>query len=317
MELERQLLAGTPRETTVSKEDVTIVLPTLNEEKGVTLLVDELRSLGYHNILVVDGYSTDETALIAGEKGASVILQHGEGKTHAVKTAIENTTTPYMLIMDADHTYDPKDIERFLTHARNYDYIIGSRMNGRQNMPWLHRFGNRLITKTFNILMGTGLSDICSGMYLIRTKVARRLELKTNGFSTEVEIAAQLATRSRTTQVPVSYGPRIGEAKLSTVRHGFEIMTSILKLARRYNPTLFYSLMGGLTALPGLTILAWVALQYMLLSVWHSGWAVLGVVLLLFASQAVTLGAVSAILRRIERRIVRHETEAHRSDENR
>jgi len=293
------------------------VLPTLNEEKGITLLIDELVSLGYHNILVVDGYSTDETALIAGGKGARVILQQGDGKTQAIKTAIENTTTPYLLIMDGDHTYNPGDIERFLTHARNYDYIIGSRINGRHNIPWIHRIGNRLLTKTFNTLMGTGLSDICSGMYLIRTKAAQRLELKTNGFSTEVEIAAQLATTSKTTQVPVNYRPRIGQAKLSTVKHGFEIMTSILNLARRHNPTLFYSLMASLTALPAFPILAWVAAQYILNGVWHSGWAVLGVVLLLFASQAITLGAVSAVLRRIERRIVRHETEAHRPPENR
>jgi len=301
----------------VSKHDVTIVLPTLNEEKGITLLIDELVSLGYRNILVVDGYSTDETALIAGGKGARVILQQGDGKTQAIKTAIENTTTPYLLIMDGDHTYNPGDIERFLTHARNYDYIIGSRINGRHNIPWIHRIGNRLLTKTFNTLMGTGLSDICSGMYLIRTKAAQRLELKTNGFSTEVEIAAQLATTSKTTQVPVNYRPRVGQAKLSTVKHGFEIMTSILNLARRHNPTLFYSLMASLTALPAFPILAWVAAQYILNGVWHSGWAVFGVVLLLFASQAVTLGAVSAVLRRIERRIVRHETEAHRPPENR
>jgi len=315
--LQRQLLAKAPRETAVSKHDVTIVLPTLNEEKGITLLIDELVSLGYRNILVVDGYSTDETALIAGGKGARVILQQGDGKTQAIKTAIENTTTPYLLIMDGDHTYNPGDIERFLTHARNYDYIIGSRINGRHNIPWIHRIGNRLLTKTFNTLMGTGLSDICSGMYLIRTKAAQRLELKTNGFSTEVEIAAQLATTSKTTQVPVNYRPRVGQAKLSTVKHGFEIMTSILNLARRHNPTLFYSLMASLTALPAFPILAWVAAQYILNGVWHSGWAVFGVVLLLFASQAVTLGAVSAVLRRIERRIVRHETEAHRPPENR
>jgi len=315
--LQRQLLAETPQPTAISKEDLTIVLPTLNEEKGINLLIDELTSLGYHNILVVDGYSTDETALIAREKGAKVILQHGEGKTQAIKTAIENTATPYLLIMDGDHTYNPGDIERFLAHAGNYDYIIGSRINGRHNIPWLHRIGNRLITKTFNLLMGTGLSDICSGMYLIRTEAARRLELKTNGFSTEVEIAAQLAPTSKTTQVPVNYGPRIGEAKLSTLKHGLEIMTSTVNLARRYNPTLFYSLLASLTAIPAFPILGWVAAQYMLERIWHSGWAVLGIVLLLIASQAVTVGAVSALLRRIEGRIARHEIEAHPPRENR
>ena len=92
---------------------LTIVLLTLNEEEAIGTVIDELKHEGYENILVVDGYSTDFTVKIAKEKGAKVVLQKGKGKTGAIKTAIELAKTPYILVMDADGTYNPKDIENF------------------------------------------------------------------------------------------------------------------------------------------------------------------------------------------------------------
>ena len=163
----------------VGKDDVTVVLPTLNEEAAVGQVVHELRQAGYRNILVIDGYSTDGTVKVAEANGCPVVLQHSMGKCGAIETAIENVKTPFMLVMDCDCTYDPKDIETFLAHAKMYDQIIGVRTNGRGNISRLNRFGNWLITNTFNVLMGTKLSDVCSGMYLINTDVARRLDLNT------------------------------------------------------------------------------------------------------------------------------------------
>ncbi len=110
-----------------TKENVTIVLPVLNEEAGIGLVLNELAAHGYTHILVVDGYSTDQTVQVAESKGAEVVSQHGRGKTGAIKTAIDNVSTPYMLIMDGDFTYDAGSIERFLDHAENYEQIIGAR----------------------------------------------------------------------------------------------------------------------------------------------------------------------------------------------
>ncbi|MEM3055427.1 MAG: glycosyltransferase family 2 protein, partial [Candidatus Bathyarchaeia archaeon] len=151
----------------VEKDEVTIVLPTLNEEKAVRKVINELKKAGYNNILIVDGYSTDKTARIAESNGARVVLQHSRGKSGALETAVENVDTPFMLVMDCDCTYDPKDIEKLLAHAKIYDQVIGARINGRENIPRFNRLGNWLITAAFNTIMGTKLSDVCSGMYLI------------------------------------------------------------------------------------------------------------------------------------------------------
>lgn len=282
-------------------EHVTVVIPTLNEAEAIGLVLDELGREGYFNVLVVDGYSRDGTDKIAQSKGAKVVYQHGVGKTGALKTAIEHVATPYILVMDGDHTYDPGDIRRLLSHGSFYSLVIGAR--DRRNISRLHRLGNWIITKTFNILFGTSLSDVCSGMYLLKADFARRIDLASKGFSTEVEIAAQAAMEQSITQVPIGYRPRMGRRKLATWRHGFAILSSVIGLARRHNPILFLSAIAASTIIPAIIILVWVVYRLAFFGVWHSGWALLGAMLLLFASQSITLGAIAYMLKRIERRV--------------
>ncbi len=287
--------------TIISKEDVTIVLPVLNEEKGVSAVIDELLEKGYRNILVVDGYSTDMTVHAARQKNVPVIEQQGRGKTGAIQTAIEHVSTPYMLIMDGDFTYDAGNIQRFLQNAEGFDQIVGARSTG--NINRVHQFGNRLISRVFNTLFGTNISDVCSGMYLLNSESARQLVFRTKGFSVEVEVLAQMGMQGRVTEVPINYRKRIGEAKLSTVVHGWDILKSIFLLARLYNPIFLFSIVAFGAAVPGLGILSWVLLMWAVTRVFHSGWALAGLMLMLLASQAFIISTISILLKRSEIRI--------------
>ena len=285
----------------VSKDLVTVVVPTMNEEEGIGLVLDELMASGYENILVIDGYSVDGTCKLAEMRGIQVIPQNGRGKTGAIKTAVDYVKTPYMLVMDGDYTYCAKDIELFLNHGGSYGHIVGVRE--KDNINPLHRVGNWMITKTFNILLGANLSDVCSGMYLLRRDVAQNLELRSKGFRTEVEVAAQTVTGTNVTEVPVSYRSRVGKRKLSTWRHGFEILTTTLSLARKYNPVLLFSAIAGLSIFPAAFILGWVGFQVLFFSVFHSWWALLGLLLLVLAFQALAVSTISILLKRMERRM--------------
>ncbi len=210
---------------------VTIVIPTLNEQEAIGKVLDELFSMGLKNLLVVDGYSSDGTLDTAKKYPISVILQQGEGKAGALKTAFKNVKTPYMIVIDGDFTYDPSCIPRFLEHMQKYDQIIGVRnLDDKKNISVIHKLGNKIITKTFNALMGTNLSDVCSGMYTLKTEIAKDLELSSKGFDVEAEIAAQIASSGTITEVPINYRQRIGQQKLSTWKHGFKILSTILKL---------------------------------------------------------------------------------------
>jgi len=287
----------------ISKDQVTIVIPTLNEEKAIGPVLDELFKVGYKNVLVVDGYSMDSTVKVAESRGVRVLQQNSHGKTGALKTAIDCIDTPYMLVMDGDFTYNAKDIDRFLIPGERYAHVVGVR--DRVNIGLVHRIGNWLITHTFSLLLGIGISDVCSGMYLLRTDVARELELRSSGFRTEVEIMAQTAIDRSVIEVPISYRPRIGRRKLATWRHGFEIIAAIFGLARRYNPVLLFSAFAGLSIIPAFLILGWVGLELLLFGVFHNWWATVGLMLVLLASQALTVSTISILLKRTERRIMR------------
>jgi dolichol-phosphate hexosyltransferase len=285
----------------IAKNQITIVIPVKNEEEAIAPVIDDLTKEGYSNILVVDGYSVDKTPNIIQEiPGVTFIQQHGEGKTGAVKTAIEHVNTPYLLLLDGDYTYPAADIQRLLNHP-NYAHVIGVREP--QNISLLHRLGNWTITKSFNLLMGTHLSDICSGMYLLRTDVARSLELGSRNFATEVEIAAQTATENEITEVPIGYRKRLGKGKLSW-RNGFGILTSIFGLARKYNPILLFSALSMLAIIPATYLLGWVLYRQLVFGIWHTGWALMGVMLLLFASQAIAVGTMVLVLKRTEKRLM-------------
>jgi dolichol-phosphate mannosyltransferase len=289
--------------TELSKKDVTIVLPVINEEEGIAAVIDELLDYAFPKILTVDGYSTDLTAEAARTRGATVIQQHGRGKTGAVRTAIERVTTPYLLVMDGDYTYDARDIQKLLDHAKGYDQIIGTR--SKENISRIHRLGNRMISAIFNVLFGTSISDVCSGMYLLNSRAARQLTFRTKGFSVEVEILAQMAMNGQVTEVPVNYRKRIGEPKLSTIIHGWDILGAMFDLARIYNPLSLFSTLAASAAIPGLAILSWVAFSWLQSRVFYSGWALAGGMLMLLASEAFVVGTISLLMKRSELRIER------------
>jgi dolichol-phosphate mannosyltransferase len=290
----------------VIKDKVTVVIPTLNEADAITRTIEEVREEGYENVLVVDGYSTDKTDQVVHANGVKVVYQHGIGKAGAVKTALERVETPYVVFMDGDNTYDPKDIWRLLNHSEHYAQVIGVR-DGK-HIPLVHRFGNWVISQTFSILFGVRASDVCSGMYLLETKEAKAYDVKEPGFLVEIEVAAQSASREALTQVPITYRPRIGEKKLNTWKHGLAILFTAFSLARAYNPILLYSSLTSLSIVPALIILGWVAFEHLTTGAWHTGWALAGVTLLLAATQAFTLASISILIRHMEERLTKRIT---------
>jgi glycosyltransferase involved in cell wall biosynthesis len=284
------------------KDQVTIVVPTLNEAGAISQVIEEIKEQGYHKIIVVDGYSSDATDRIAYGNGVKLAYQHGIGKAGAVKTAIEHESSPYLLFMDGDGTYDPGDIWRLLSHADHYSHVIGVR--DKKHVGLVHRFGNWVISQLFSMLFGVNLTDVCSGMYLLETAEAKNYNLDEPGFVAEIELAAQSAMSQRLAEVPINYRPRIGRRKLSTWRDGRAIVSAAFKLAWKYNPILVYSGMTALLLIPAASILVWTLLDYLTKGAWHLGWALLAAILTIIATQALTLAGTSVLTRQSERRML-------------
>jgi len=112
-------------------KNVTFLLPAYNEEKSIGLLLDNIKRL-YPNsrILVVDNNSTDKTSEIAKTKGADVIHEKKQGKGCAIKKGFENVDSKFVVMLDADNTYDPGDAKKLIKPLMNdkTDVVLGSRL---------------------------------------------------------------------------------------------------------------------------------------------------------------------------------------------
>jgi dolichol-phosphate mannosyltransferase len=263
-----------------------------------------LKDLGYDDILVVDGYSTDGTRETAESFCARIVEQHGSGKTGALRTALDYVDRDWIVVMDGDLSYDPSGIELMLAHRTKYDEVIGARRRGREHIPLINRLGNSIISWIFNLLFGGGLTDVCSGMYLLKTSVLRRLDLTTKGFDAEVDVASQVASSGKITEVPIAYRRRIGRQKLSSLKDGFRILTTLFRLANIHNPVLLYSGVASLALIPSAAIIIWVLYRLIVYHVWHSGYALFGAMLFLVATQAFAVATLSIIIKRSYQRLL-------------
>ena len=288
------------------RDQVTVVIPTLDEEEAIGPLIDEVKAAGYNNILVVDGYSKDGTRNAVDSRGVKFILQAGEGKAGALSTAFQNVFTPYVAVMDGDGSYVPSDLDRFLPSLARYDFVKGVR-NWRESMSRTHRFGNYVITTTFNILFGTNIGDVCSGMYVIETDVARQLDFSKHPLTVEQEIIAQTVLSSvKTTSVSINYLKRFGgKSKTNTWRQGFRDLITNFDLARTHNPILFFSFLAMLAIIPALFFLAYALFLFLVDGNFHGGYVLAGLSFLVLGAQGFTVATIASMLRRIERKLSR------------
>ena len=293
----------------VSPGQVTVVVPCINEEDGIISVIDAIKKSGFENILVIDGGSTDETVIRARSRSVQVVLQHGRGKSAAIDTSIQYVKTPYFALIDGDATYNPEDLRKMLAYFPSADMVIGSRvLLPPKGAPFAagHQFANRLLNWTFNRIYDAHLTDILSGIRMIKTEALGALRVRSSGFTIEAELGVYLLTEGRKViEIPASFRTRVGKAKLR-YRDGFHILALILKLAYEFNPLLFFIPVGVAIFLPGVAILIYVLLLATnAFGVFHSGWALAGVGFVLSGIQFIGFGILSLLMKRIEHRQLR------------
>jgi len=137
----------------VSYKDVCVLIPTLNEEESIEPVIREFRALGYENILVVDGHSTDATVAKARAAGARIFLQSGSGKGQALKEVFAEIVEEYILLIDGDGTYLPGEAGRVLDPVLKgqADHVVGNRLENIQGgaLKRLNMIGNKMINRFF------------------------------------------------------------------------------------------------------------------------------------------------------------------------
>ena len=245
----------------MNKEDICILIPTLNEGKTIAGLVKEFKSLGYSDILVIDGHSTDDTVSKAQKAGARIIIQIGTGKGQAISQAFHLLSSKYVVMIDGDGTYLPEEIGKLLEPviSGQADHVIGNRFSNYQKGAFtgLNLFGNMILNKIFGLAYSIWLNDILSGYRVFNYNAYKQIELNRTGFEVETEITIECVKKDmKIVEVPITYLARVSGAatKLRPVRDGFRIGSTIYLLARTHNPLFYFNLIGGLLTLIGIII---------------------------------------------------------------
>ncbi len=198
-----------------SDPEVTILVPTLDEELTIGRFIDwcheGIRNAGASaEILIVDS-SADRTAEIASAKGARVLKTPRRGLGRAYIDAVPHVRGRFVIMGDADCTYDFRVIKPYVDAFRaGAEFVIGSRFRGviaPGAMPRLHRyFGTPLTTFILNLMFGSRFSDIHCGMRGLTRDALMRMDLRSQGW----EYASEMVLKSvhmglPTVEVPISF----------------------------------------------------------------------------------------------------------------
>lgn len=294
----------------VNPEEVCVLIPTLNEAPTIGAVIKEFQQLGYRNILVMDGHSTDKTLEIARGLGVTVKTQSGKGKGNALLEAFEQIKQPYVILVDGDGTYTAKDAEKLLRPLYlGFDHAIGDRLNTADKgaFNFLNHMGNHLINFLFKVAHGSDLHDILSGYRAFTMESVKAMRLKEKGFGIETEMTVEAVRNGqRVMVVPVHYRKRVGtRTKLNPFHDGAKIVTTTYRLAKVNNPIFYFGLMGVLLAIAGMVVGVYVVMEW-LKGINHIPMTILTVLLILVGFEIFMFGVISDILLSFHREII-HE----------
>ncbi len=246
----------------INQIEVSVVLPCLNEEEAIGDCIKKIKDVFLKEnikgeIVVCDNGSTDESAQIAKTFGAKVVFQPIRGYGAAYLKGIKEAQGRYIVIADADDTYDFYEIPKFIKLLKKgYDLIMGSRFKGKifkGAMPFSHRFiGNPIITWAFRMFFKTQLSDVLCGMRAFTKSAFEKMNLRCLGmeFGTEMILSA-LQKKMKITEIPINYYPRKGVSKLRPFKDAWRYFRFMLL----FSPTWLYIVPGVFFTISGLTIL--------------------------------------------------------------
>jgi glycosyltransferase involved in cell wall biosynthesis len=276
---------------------LSVIIPCLNEAETIERCVrgawSAIELAGARGeVIVADNGSEDGSPELAEAAGALVIHEQRRGYGSAYIAGFAAAAGTYIVMADADLTYDFNDIPRFLAALKDgADMVIGDRMEHIHPgaMPWHHRYiGNPLLSRLLNVLFHTGVRDAHCGMRAFRRDRLELLALRTTGMEFASEMVVRAAQeRFDIREIPIEYHPRGGESKLSSFRDGWRHLRFLLL----HSPNHLFILPGVLVAaLGGLVSLTVLAHVPVLARQWDLHTLIGGSLLVIVGAQLVGLG---------------------------
>ena len=213
---------------------VSVVIPTLNEEKNLPHVFARLPD-GLHEVIVVDGRSTDDTIEVAQRlrPDVRIVMQPGRGKGNALAAGFAACTGDIVVSMDADGSTDPAEIPRFVAALlHGADFVKGSRFaqgGASSDITRIRRLGNRALNALVNALYHTSYTDLCYGYNAFWARCLPYMRVDCDGFEVETLVNVRIAKAGLTIhEVPSYERDRIyGQSHLHAVRDGTRVLRTI------------------------------------------------------------------------------------------
>lgn len=240
-----------------SKDLVSIIIPTLNEQYGIEKTISSIFQSGLSDpkkgypveILVIDGCSSDLTVDVARKMGARIIVEKEKGYGKAVKAGFAQARGDIIVTLDADNTYPAEFLAKYIQHLKetDADFISINRFAGMENgaMHFTHRLGNKILTMLMNFSFSVHIKDSQSGMCIMKKSFLSNINLRSDNFAMAEEIKIIAFTFFHALELDGKYyKKRIGTSKLSMLQDGFANLAYLflyhkhLKFAIKSSPTI-------------------------------------------------------------------------------
>lgn len=233
------------------KRRISLVMPAYNEEETIEDTIKGFKLIPeVKEIVVVDNNSTDRTAEIARKLGARVVRESKQGYGYACQKALREGKEDLILLTESDSTFRPKDTYKFLAYIDDADMVLGTRtckqmVEPGAKMGWFLRLGNIFISKLLEIVFyrqQTRLTDVGCTYRMIKRKALKKIQNRFtvggNYFSPEM-IIESLVSGLKIVEIPVYYGKRRGESKITTnpwksFKVGLNMIFLIIKKRLKY-----------------------------------------------------------------------------------
>jgi glycosyltransferase involved in cell wall biosynthesis len=237
-----------------------VIVPAFNEGEAIAAVVAALRGgADWHEVIVVDDGSSDETGTRAREAGAIVVRHpYNKGNGAAVKSGVRQATGEHVLIVDGDGQHRPADAARLVARLGEYDLVVGARSASTQATA-ARRVGNAALNWLASYLAERHIPDLTSGFRAARrARLLEFLHLLPNGFSTPTTTTmAFLKAGYSVAFERIDAEQRTGQSKIKLARDGAKFFLILLKIITIFSPLRVFMPVSLVTFLAGAFYAVW------------------------------------------------------------
>ena len=239
-------------------DKIAVLIPCYNESLTIKKVIEDWKSaLPEAKIYVYDNNSTDNTAEIAMNAGATVKYEYQQGKGNVIRRMFREIDAESYIMIDGDDTY-PVEHGREMVELvlnKNVDMVVGDRLSStyfEENKRPFHNFGNEIVRKSINRMFKSDIKDIMTGFRAFSYNFVKTFPVLSKGFEIETEMSIHAVDKNMYVEnVIVDYRdrPNGSESKLNTFSDGIKVLKTIGRLYRDYRPLGFYSFLSAILAI--------------------------------------------------------------------